>query len=98
MVFINITFLTLLILLFSPWSTGRSADTGWPDSGAVDTGAPDLKDAQWPTPPAQPTFTDLVPEFEPGKPWKVFYVYNYFVLVFFCEASGLQVSIDKLDF
>ncbi|XP_022916638.1 protein Gawky [Onthophagus taurus] len=46
-----------------PWSSGRSGDTGWPDSGAGDAGAPDLKDSsQW--------VNDLVPEFEPGKPWK----------------------------
>lgn len=52
-----------------PWSSGRSADTGWPDSGAGDSGAPDVKDAQWAA-PTQPSLTDLVPEFEPGKPWK----------------------------
>lgn len=55
-------------LAFSPWSSGRSADSGWPDSGGGDN-AQDAKD-QWPT-PNQPSLTDLVPEFEPGKPWKV---------------------------
>lgn len=54
---------------FSPWSSGRSADSGWPDSGNGDS-SNDVKDAQWST-PAQPSLTDLVPEFEPGKPWKV---------------------------
>ncbi|XP_065162947.1 protein Gawky isoform X3 [Atheta coriaria] len=45
-----------------PWSTvGRGrGDSGWPDSTPGENS--DLKDAQWPT--------DLVPEFEPGKPWK----------------------------
>ncbi|GJQ80904.1 hypothetical protein Trydic_g4721 [Trypoxylus dichotomus] len=52
-----------------PWSSGRSADTGWPDTGPSDSGAPDVKDAQWAA-PTQPSLTDLVPEFEPGKPWK----------------------------
>ncbi|KAI4455914.1 trinucleotide repeat-containing protein [Holotrichia oblita] len=52
-----------------PWSSGRSTDTGWPDTGAGDSGAPDVKDAQWAA-PTQPSLTDLVPEFEPGKPWK----------------------------
>ncbi|KAF7266603.1 hypothetical protein GWI33_020105 [Rhynchophorus ferrugineus] len=51
-----------------PWSTGRSGDTGWPDSSGGDT-SNDVKDAQWAT-TAQPSLTDLVPEFEPGKPWK----------------------------
>ncbi|KAK9508797.1 hypothetical protein O3M35_006267 [Rhynocoris fuscipes] len=51
------------------WSSvSRSnCDTGWPDSGADE---PSSKD--WPTstqPPSQ-VFSDLVPEFEPGKPWK----------------------------
>ena len=45
-----------------PWSSGRGrGDSGWPDSTPGDNN--DIKDAQWPT--------DLVPEFEPGKPWKV---------------------------
>nr|CAI5868467.1 unnamed protein product [Callosobruchus analis] len=53
-----------------PWSSGRAGgDTGWPDSGAGDS-AGDVKDAaQWST-ATQPSLTDLVPEFEPGKPWK----------------------------
>ncbi|XP_023022577.2 trinucleotide repeat containing adaptor protein gawky isoform X1 [Leptinotarsa decemlineata] len=50
-----------------PWSSGRTGDTGWPDSG-TDT-SNDVKDAQWST-ASQPSLTDLVPEFEPGKPWK----------------------------
>uniref|UniRef100_A0A2M4CQ21 UBA domain-containing protein n=1 Tax=Anopheles darlingi TaxID=43151 RepID=A0A2M4CQ21_ANODA len=47
----------------SPWSNGRSnlADSGWPDSGVQDN-----KD--WPG--GNDAFSDLVPEFEPGKPWK----------------------------
>ncbi|XP_056642244.1 protein Gawky isoform X1 [Diorhabda sublineata] len=51
-----------------PWSTGRTGDTGWPDAAASDT-SNDVKDAQWST-TTQPSLTDLVPEFEPGKPWK----------------------------
>lgn len=54
--------------MYSPWASGRSGDTGWPDSNTAEN-APDVKDSQWPT-PAQPSLTDLVPEFEPGKPWK----------------------------
>ncbi|KAF5283611.1 hypothetical protein FQR65_LT13817 [Abscondita terminalis] len=53
-----------------PWSSGRSADTGgWPDTGTNESGAPDTKDGQW-SAPSQTSLTDLVPEFEPGKPWK----------------------------
>ncbi|XP_018569055.1 protein Gawky isoform X3 [Anoplophora glabripennis] len=51
-----------------PWSSRRTGDTGWPDSGGGDS-SNDVKDAQWST-TAQPSLTDLVPEFEPGKPWK----------------------------
>lgn len=52
------------------WSSvGRSnSDTGWPDSSNVES---DNKD--WPVTTTQSSsqaFTDLVPEFEPGKPWK----------------------------
>ncbi|KAJ6641976.1 Protein Gawky [Pseudolycoriella hygida] len=48
------------------WSTGRNLNDGWPDS------TQDQEKQDWP--PSQPSpataFTDLVPEFEPGKPWK----------------------------
>lgn len=60
----------------STWSSvGRGGgDSGWPDSAAsgdVGGGPADGKD--WPNSAAQSSaaFTDLVPEFEPGKPWKV---------------------------
>lgn len=47
------------------WSTGRNAGDGWPDPSS------DSENKDWPPqlPPAT-AFTDLVPEFEPGKPWK----------------------------
>lgn len=49
------------------WSNGRSSDTGgWPD--ATDSRSNESK--EWPTNQSQPSLTDLVPEFEPGKPWK----------------------------
>ncbi|XP_055689927.1 protein Gawky isoform X3 [Lutzomyia longipalpis] len=50
------------------WSTGRSVTDGWPDTGVIESDA--SKD--WPTGQTSPSaaFTDLVPEFEPGKPWK----------------------------
>lgn len=41
---------------------------GWPDQ--TSTGSdPDNKD--WNSPQDNAAFSDLVPEFEPGKPWKV---------------------------
>ncbi|XP_043482810.1 trinucleotide repeat-containing gene 6B protein isoform X3 [Leptopilina heterotoma] len=46
-----------------PWST-RLGESGWPDAGNSDS--TDGKDWQ----PGGAAFTDLVPEFEPGKPWK----------------------------
>ncbi|XP_059609723.1 protein Gawky isoform X2 [Phlebotomus argentipes] len=50
------------------WSTGRNVNDGWPDGGAIET--ENSKD--WSTGQTSPSaaFTDLVPEFEPGKPWK----------------------------
>lgn len=46
------------------WSC-RLGESGWPDVGTSDS--TDGKDWQ----PGGAAFTDLVPEFEPGKPWKV---------------------------
>ncbi|XP_055714546.1 protein Gawky isoform X2 [Phlebotomus papatasi] len=50
------------------WSTGRNVSDGWPDASVIESDA--SKD--WPTGQTSPSaaFTDLVPEFEPGKPWK----------------------------
>ncbi|XP_032691719.1 trinucleotide repeat-containing gene 6C protein isoform X3 [Odontomachus brunneus] len=45
------------------WSS-RLGDSGWPDPSNSDS--TDGKDWQ----PGGAAFTDLVPEFEPGKPWK----------------------------
>ncbi|XP_068632111.1 protein Gawky isoform X2 [Battus philenor] len=49
----------------STWGVGRSSE-GWGDSGAD---VADGKDA-WGSHPAHQPVYDLVPEFEPGKPWK----------------------------
>lgn len=46
------------------WSSGRN-DTGWPDSTI------EQENKDWPASNQSPAFTDLVPEFQPGKPWKV---------------------------
>jgi trinucleotide repeat-containing gene 6 protein len=48
----------------STWSSGRN-DGGWPDSTI------DSENKDWPSSNQSPAFTDLVPEFQPGKPWKV---------------------------
>lgn len=48
------------------WSS-RLGDSGWPDTGNNDS--TDGKD--WQPGAGGAAFTDLVPEFEPGKPWKV---------------------------
>jgi trinucleotide repeat-containing gene 6 protein len=48
-----------------PWSTGRNDAGGWPDSTM------ESANKDWPTSNQSPAFTDLVPEFQPGKPWKV---------------------------
>jgi hypothetical protein len=57
----------------STWSTvSRSNSDGWPEPNSDGAGQPDNKDS-WPvtTQSSSAAFTDLVPEFEPGKPWKV---------------------------
>ncbi|KAJ2946151.1 hypothetical protein O0L34_g5083 [Tuta absoluta] len=47
----------------STWGVGRGSE-GWGEGGA------DVADGKdWPAHPHQPVY-DLVPEFEPGKPWK----------------------------
>lgn len=58
----------MIIVFYSTWSTGRSIGDGWPDPSS------DNENKDWSV--AQPTsaataYTDLVQEFEPGKPWKV---------------------------
>lgn len=67
--------------VFRTWSSvpRTVGDTGWPDSSSVDVGS---NDKDWPaTTAASQAFTDLVPEFEPGKPWKVilenFVIYSH---------------------
>lgn len=67
---------------FSTWTNvGARSDSGWPDN------AEDNKDI-WPNngsnsqsnSTSSAFTTDLVPEFEPGKPWKVniiiFYIFD----------------------
>uniref|UniRef100_A0A1A9V7V6 UBA domain-containing protein n=1 Tax=Glossina austeni TaxID=7395 RepID=A0A1A9V7V6_GLOAU len=49
------------------WSTGRSINDGWPDP-TNDSENKDWSVGQSST--AAATYTDLVQEFEPGKPWK----------------------------
>lgn len=65
--------------MFSPWaSVSRSnSDTGWPDSaGVIESGA---SDKDWPITSQSNSFSDLVPEFEPGKPWKVGQLHALFI-------------------
>lgn len=47
-----------------PWSTGSNVGDGWPNP------TPDAENKDWSANQQSPAFTDLVPEFEPGKPWK----------------------------
>lgn len=60
----------------SAWSSSRGGrDGGWPEGGAP-TPAPAAVDRHgdkvWPdSPGGGHSYADLVPEFEPGKPWKV---------------------------
>lgn len=47
------------------WSTGRSIGDGWPDTSN------DNENKDWSVASTAAAYTDLVQEFEPGKPWKV---------------------------
>lgn len=51
--------------LYSTWSTGRNIGDGWPDPSI------DNENKDWSVAPTAAAYTDLVQEFEPGKPWKV---------------------------
>lgn len=68
-----ICILIVVSVICSPWSSGRNVTDGWPDSNA------DSENKDWPN-TSQPSpgsaFTDLVAEFEPGKPWKVSFSYQ----------------------
>ncbi|KAL7037320.1 hypothetical protein ACKWTF_009160 [Chironomus riparius] len=58
----------------STWSSGRN-DGGWPDSSI------DSENKDWPSSNQSPAFTDLVPEFQPGKPWKVSDFATFFLVL-----------------
>ncbi|KAH8376030.1 hypothetical protein KR093_005602 [Drosophila rubida] len=47
------------------WSTGRCIGDGWPDTSN------DNENKDWSVASTAAAYTDLVQEFEPGKPWKV---------------------------
>jgi len=53
----------------------NTSESGWPDSTASEVGtASDSGKDTWSSVPNQQAYSsisDLVPEFEPGKPWKV---------------------------
>lgn len=50
------------------WSAGRSSiSDGWPDQPS---GASESDNKDWAPSQDNSAFSDLVPEFEPGKPWK----------------------------
>lgn len=53
------------------WSS-REAPTSWPPSDTSSDPSSD-PNKDWPTGASQqpPAFSDLVPEFKPGEPWKV---------------------------
>lgn len=79
------------LLLNRTWSSGRSVSDGWPDT------TPDSENKDWPSAQQSPAaaFTDLVPEFEPGKPWKVFacisiFFYNSFLRFCACQKQKIN--------
>ncbi|GFX65263.1 protein Gawky [Trichonephila clavipes] len=54
------------------WSSGRGDNGGWPDSTSVDGSASTCQPSENKDDGQTGSYnlTDLVPEFEPGKPWK----------------------------
>lgn len=65
-------FFLLHFTTFRTWSTGRNINDGWPDH----TNDSENKDWSVGHPSAATAYTDLVQEFEPGKPWKVKILYQ----------------------
>lgn len=72
------------------WSS-RLGDSGWPDPSNSDS--TDGKDWQ----PGGAAYTDLVPEFEPGKPWKVIH-FQYRQLLLLLSLCNFLVECDKIVF
>lgn len=73
------------------WSS-RLGESGWPDAGNSDT--TDSKDWQQ----TGGAFSDLVPEFEPGKPWKVIGVGVCRCFEFVCRkyaTLGVRIFADE---
>lgn len=66
-----------IISIKRTWSqVGRSINDGWPES-TNDSENKDWSVAQQTTPSS--AYSDLVQEFEPGKPWKVILFLTYFL-------------------
>jgi trinucleotide repeat-containing gene 6 protein len=58
----------LYLCLSSTWSTSlsQSSSSGWPDQPPINQQQQQSQQQQQ----VEDSFGDLVPEFEPGKPWK----------------------------
>lgn len=72
------------------WSS-RLGESGWPETGNNDS--TDGKDWQPGGGVGGSAFTDLVPEFEPGKPWKVIpfldhYYFCLFIFILFDDVAN----------
>lgn len=68
---------------------------GWPDQ--TSTGSdPDNKD--WNSPQDNAAFSDLVPEFEPGKPWKVKVIARRFRTHYPASSGRTEILIMFLCF
>jgi hypothetical protein len=85
-------------LSYSTWSTvSRPNSDGWPESSSDGGGQPESKDP-WPvtTQSSSAAFTDLVPEFEPGKPWKVMIVASGIYKTSVEQNSGKLKSLHRV--
>ena len=79
----------------SAWSS-RLGESGWPDAGNND--AADGKDWQSGAVVGGAAFTDLVPEFEPGKPWKVIFILIYFhVMLWKTQIACIHQSLKTFQ-
>lgn len=84
-------FLLLHVTTFRTWSTGRNINDGWPDH----TNDSENKDWSVGHPSAATAYTDLVQEFEPGKPWKVKILYQNREMEFKSQTTTTFTSLHK---
>lgn len=76
--------------MYRTWSTGRSIGDGWPDTSN------DNENKDWSVASTAAAYTDLVQEFEPGKPWKVTVGVRIYSITYPSRSLFLRVLRSKV--